>query len=190
MCNRHEQHFFSCDFVDELKGKASKEFSAKCPLEMRTQVRIGSDQAHRMIELIDELGTKPHGLALVECCGLEKLLTGRSEDPNDHACLIRRFASLSTSSRGTASISPLRYASSLRRTSMAHACSISVSSSRLAISRSARRARSPRGSARSASSSSSAVDRIRILLHVLLRHVTTGSIAVYSLQCQGTRLHA
>src|SRR5690606_27041390 len=56
MCNRHEQHFFSCDFVDELKGKASKEFSAKCPLEMRTQVRIGSDQAHRMIELIDELG--------------------------------------------------------------------------------------------------------------------------------------
>ena len=148
----HMSGFFP---VHHREWEPSAKRTTERQFKRTSEGRILSNILEDALNFVEEIPAQTRSLFLVEGDGLRELGLCLGMKPDYHPN--RSRMDVKASSSGMASTPPARISSSLRRTSAIQAASISASSSKLEMSRSARRARSAVGSLNSSCSSWSAV---------------------------------
>src|SRR5947209_80745 len=141
MSERDHPELFALDIVDDAVLEPAEREAAPSSPPGRTEMGVRTEETENALELRDE-GETELGVRFLGIVGrsVAELPVGLGTDGGDHLMAARARAMASAAGMSVAR--PLSTSSTRRSTSAAQASSISWSSKRLAISRSASRARS------------------------------------------------
>jgi hypothetical protein len=145
MHDRNDQYWIHVGHINNTLRKPRKEPASNARINGQPSVRISEDALNRCANFHHEVRFQTCHLSLVELNRFAQFGACSRMKREASAQRVRSLNSSNTCSPGMGMTAPERNSATRRRTSVNQACSISESSSRLAMSRSARRARSTRG---------------------------------------------